>query len=155
VPAANAPTLTFWTPDGEVILSGDGTDNRFLKIGTSDHGVRLDPVIAHNLEVALRNVEIVALPTAPSASDPNELKIEWTGSRAALGAEAGCNGDPALVTLDAPSGGGCVRWNAAQAVRDVLGKLHSSSTILAAKAPVPFPIGVVQFSNGQELDVTK
>ncbi|HEY4181501.1 MAG TPA: hypothetical protein VGM90_31860 [Kofleriaceae bacterium] len=166
-PAANAPSIRFWNHDGDVTVSGDGTDNRILQLGTgptiTDHGVRLDPAIAHELERALATIEVVELSSAqPTAStqtatpiaNTNTLQIEWAGTRADLGA-TGCNGNETLVEVMAPSGGGCVEASAAGDLRDLVAKLRGPATAIAARAPIPFAVGVVELADGQTLDVTK
>ncbi|CAN5910028.1 hypothetical protein BH11MYX2_BH11MYX2_32210 [soil metagenome] len=165
-PAANAPTLTFWNHAGDVTVSGDGTDNRVAQIGAGptliEHGVRLDPMIAHDLERALANIEVVALSSSQAGSthtgtpiaQTDTLQIEWAGSRADLGSTS-CNNDDKLVELTARSGGGCVSAEAAGVLRAIVAKLRGPATQSAAPAPVPFAVGVVELGDGQTLDLTK
>jgi hypothetical protein len=164
-PAANAPTITFWNKAGDLTVSGEGTDNRIVQPGvkSSDDGVRLDPAVSHELERALAGIEVVALASSHTASgaqvatpvaNTDVLQIEWAGSRANLGTTS-CNGNDRYVELIAPSGGGCVEAADATELRDLLTRLRGPASGYAAKAPIPFPVGVVQFGDGQELDVTK
>lgn len=146
--AAQAPAITIRTASARVRLEGTPR----WRSEPTPLLVRAELVTA--LEQALAALEIVVLPEAPrpAPADADVLTIELPSVRATLGGECG---NPEVVLLTSSSGTGCVRREAAAAVRAAFAGLTGPDTQIIDLRPAPLDAATITLRDATVLDVAR
>ncbi len=146
-PLAGIASVPEYTVDGVHVA---GSPRRIAPRSPDTTGTLvLDPAFANDLERALAELAIEALPPAPMGHG-EVIVVEMAGTRVALGGPC-----EQRVYLASSTGDGCVSREKADAVRALVEKLRGPRAAIASRSPVPVGVRSVSLVDDAKLDLER